>query len=58
MEEKIDKAITTTLDQVRTNLKPDEALKQTQAVLNLMHAKTQWASVELATKTPRAKAQN
>lgn len=42
MEEKIDKAIETVLGQVRPNLKPDEALKQTQAVLNLMHAKAQW----------------
>ena len=42
MEEKIDKAIGIVLDQIRTNLKPDEALKQSQAVLNLMHAKTQW----------------
>ena len=58
MEEKIDKAIDTALSQVRTNLKPDEALKQTQAVLNLMHAKLQWVSVERESKTPRAKAQN
>jgi hypothetical protein len=43
MDEKIDKAIETVLAQVRTNLDPDKALKQTQAVLNLMHAKTQWA---------------
>lgn len=43
MEEKIDKAIETVLSQVRTNLDPDKALKQTQAVLNLMHAKAVWA---------------
>jgi|GEM_PF-2591819 len=43
MEEKIDKAIATVLDQVRTNLDPDKALKQTQAVLNLMHAKSVWS---------------
>jgi len=42
MEEQIDRAIETVLLQVRTNLKPDEALKATQAVLNMMHAKTQW----------------
>lgn len=42
MDEKIDKAIETVLLQVRSNLKPDEALKATQAVLNMMHAKTQW----------------
>ena len=43
MEEKIDKAIETVLLQVRSNLKPDEALKATQAVLNMMHAKSVWA---------------
>lgn len=43
MDEKIDKAIETVLAQVRSNLNPEQALKQTQAVLNLMHAKTQWA---------------
>ena len=42
MEEKIDKAIETVLLQVRSNLDPDKALKQSQAVLNLMHAKAQW----------------
>lgn len=39
MEEKIDKAIEILLDQIRTNLKPAEALQQTQAVLNMAHAK-------------------
>jgi len=42
MDAKIDKAIATVLDQVRTNLDPEKALKQSQAVLNMMHAKTQW----------------
>lgn len=42
MEEKIDKAIEILLLQVRSNLQPDAALKQSQAVLNMMHAKTQW----------------
>lgn len=37
MEEKLDKAIEILLDQVRTNLKPSEALQQTQAVLNMAH---------------------
>jgi hypothetical protein len=55
MEEKIDQAITILLEQVRTNLKPDEALKQSQAVLNLMHAKVQWTSVEQGSvKRPKA----
>ncbi len=39
LEEKIDKALDTLLDQVRTNLKPPEALQQTQALLNMAHAK-------------------
>jgi len=52
MEEKIDKAIETVLSQVRTNLDPDKALKQTQAVLNLMHAKSVWAG---ATNQPEGK---
>lgn len=43
MEEKIDKAIDVLLGQVRTNLTPDLALKQSQAVLNLMHAKAVWS---------------
>lgn len=42
MEEKIDKAIDVLLSQVRTNLTPDLALKQSQAVLNLMHARSVW----------------
>ena len=46
MEEKIDKAIATVLDQVRTNLKPDESLKATQAVLNMMHARALWVNPE------------
>ena len=39
MEEKIEKAIEILLDQIRTNLKPAEALQQTQAVLNMAHAR-------------------
>ena len=39
MDEKIEKAIEILLDQIRTNLKPAEALQQTQAVLNIAHAK-------------------
>ena len=39
MDEKIEKALEILLDQVRTNLKPDEALQQTQAILNMAHAK-------------------
>ena len=51
MDEKIDKALEVALSQIRTNLKPDEALKQTQAVLNLMHAK----SLQLQQGKPRRK---
>lgn len=39
MEEKIDKALGILLDQIRSNLKPAEALQQTQALLNMAHAK-------------------
>ena len=39
MDEKIEKALEILLDQVRTNLKPPEALQQTQAILNMAHAK-------------------
>lgn len=46
MEEKIDKAVEILLDQVRTNLKPPEALQQSQAVLNMAHAKNILMNVE------------
>jgi len=39
LEEKIDKAIEIILDQIRHTLKPPEQLQQTQAVLNMAHAK-------------------
>ena len=39
MEEKLDKAISILIEQIRTNLKPAEALQQTQALLNMAHAK-------------------
>lgn len=39
MDEKIDKAIENLLAMVRANVKPDEALKFTQAALNLAHVK-------------------
>jgi hypothetical protein len=39
MEEKLDKAISILIEQIRTNLKPPEALQQTQALLNMAHAK-------------------
>ena len=55
MEEKIDKAIETVLLQVRSNLDPDKALKQSQAVLNLMHAKTQWLATILQPEGKRPK---
>lgn len=45
MEEKLDKAIEVVLGMVRTNLKPDEALKVTQAALNLAHVKAQFAAL-------------
>jgi len=39
LEEKIDKAVGILVDQIRTNLKPPEQLQQTQAVLNMAHAR-------------------
>ena len=39
MEEKLDKAIETLLDQVRTNLKPAEANEQAEAVLKMAQAR-------------------
>lgn len=55
MDEKIDKAIETVLLQVRSNLKPDEALKATQAVLNLMHAKSVWVATTALPEGKRPK---
>lgn len=40
-EERFDTAIDNSLAMIRTNCKPDEALKFSQAVLNLAHAKVQ-----------------
>lgn len=39
MDEKIEKAIGILLDQIRSPLKPAEQLQQTQALLNMAHAK-------------------
>jgi len=39
MEEQIDEKVDVVLGLIRTNLKPDEVLKVTQALLNLGHAK-------------------
>jgi len=39
MNESLDKAIENTLAMIRANSKPDEALKFSQAALNLAHAK-------------------
>lgn len=41
LEQKIDKAITVLLEQIRPALKPPEQLQQTQALLNMAHARTQ-----------------
>ncbi len=50
MDEKIDKAVDILLDQVRTNLKPAEALQQTQAILNMAHAKQLLTQEKTTTK--------
>lgn len=39
MNEKIEEAITKLLDLVRANIRPDDALKYTQAALNLAQVK-------------------
>ncbi len=39
MDEKIDTAIEKVLGLIRTNMNPDEAMKLSQAALNLAHAK-------------------
>ena len=39
MDEKIDQAIQNVLAMIRANVKHDEAMKLSQAVLNLAHAK-------------------
>jgi len=39
LEEKLDKATETLIDQIRPSLKPPEQLQQTQALLNIAHAK-------------------
>ena len=49
MDEKIDTAISNLVAMVRANIKADEALKFTQAALNLAHAK-QLLSVRGKTK--------
>ena len=58
MDEKIDKAIEILLLQVRSNLQPDAALKQSQAVLNMMHAKSVWTGTVMGNqpegKRPKA----
>lgn len=39
MDEKLDQAIEKVLGMVRTNMQPDEAMKISQAALNLAHVK-------------------
>lgn len=48
--EKIDKAVGILLEQVRSNLKPPEALQQSQAVLNMAHAKQLLVKEKTTTK--------
>lgn len=49
MKEKIDKAIEVLADKINTNVKADEALKFTQAALNLAHVNA--VQLENARKT-------
>lgn len=52
MEEKIDVAIENVLGRIRANVTNDEALKYTQAVLNLMHAKNVWIELQKLPRKP------
>lgn len=54
LNKKIDDAIVILLDQIRTNLRPEETLKQTQAVLNMAHAKSAFIMLELNKQQVRA----
>ncbi len=45
-QQKVDEAIEKTLNMVRTNCKPDEALKFSQAALNLAHVKQLLHTIE------------
>ncbi len=48
LEDKFDKALGILVDQIRSNLKPVDQLQQTQAVLNMVHAKTQLEHSKIA----------
>ena len=50
MDDEIDRAIDTLLKMVRPTIKADEALKFTQASLNLAHVKAQYAALARKTK--------
>ena len=54
MQEKIDDAIKNSVAMIRTNCKPDEALKFSQAALNLAHVKSQLETLARGSKTKGA----
>ena len=45
MDDKIDQAIEKVLGMVRTNMNPDEAMKVTQAALNLAHVRGTYTAI-------------
>lgn len=47
MDEKLDAAIGNVTSLIRANIKPEDALKYSQSVLNLAHAKSVLALIEL-----------
>ena len=51
MDDKIDAAIEKVLGLIRTNMNPDEAMKTTQAALNLAHAKQLLSGKAVKNKT-------
>lgn len=54
MDEKIDTAIQNVLAMIRPNVKLDEALKFSQAALNLAHTKAQLETLTKGSKTKGA----
>jgi len=54
MEEKLDQAILVVVAMIRPTVKADEALKFTQAALNLAHVKAQLEALTRGSKTKGA----
>lgn len=48
MDEMVDQAIGNIIGKIKANMQPDEYMKLSQSVLNMAHAKTQLATIEMA----------